>query len=142
MPLRCRRRGCRPPRPERYPAPKSVLPIAWEIGLIVHRSDRPVGMLPAARIGAAEADALRRRHCCGSTRLAEARAVDRALAIAASGGVTWWAAELHRIRTAVIRAAGGGDVAVLEALSHAVAIADQQGSETFRRRAAADMGAT
>jgi hypothetical protein len=64
--------------------------------------------------------------------IAEARAaVDRALAIAASGGVTWWDAELHRIRAAVIRAEGGGAVAVREALSHAVAIAEQQGSETF-----------
>lgn len=75
--------------------------------------------------------------------VAEARfAVDHALAMTARGGVTWWDAELHRIRAAVIRAEGGGDAAVREALSRAVAIAEEQGSETFRRRAAADMGAT
>jgi predicted ATPase/class 3 adenylate cyclase len=75
--------------------------------------------------------------------VAEARvAVDRALAITARGGVTWWEAELHRIRAAVIRAEGGDDTAVREALSRAVAIAEEQGSETFRCRAAADMHAT
>jgi hypothetical protein len=41
----------------------------------------------------------------------------------------------------VIRAEGGGDAAVREALICAVAIAEEQGSETFRRRAAADMHA-
>jgi tetratricopeptide (TPR) repeat protein len=76
-------------------------------------------------------------------RVADARAaIDRALTISASTGVTWWDAELHRIRAAVIRAEGGGDAAVREALIRAVAIAEQQGSETFRRRAAADLGAT
>jgi hypothetical protein len=75
-------------------------------------------------------------------RIAEARAaIDRALAIAASGGVTWWDAELHRIRAALIRAEGGGSAAVREALARAVAIAEEQGAETFRRRAAADLGA-
>jgi hypothetical protein len=42
----------------------------------------------------------------------------------------------------VIRADGGGEAAVRDALAGAVAIAEQQGSETFRRRAAADMHAT
>jgi hypothetical protein len=37
-----------------------------------------------------------------------------------------------------IWAEGGGDAAVREALTRAIAIAAQQGSETFRRRAAAD----
>lgn len=68
-------------------------------------------------------------------------AVDRALAITASGGVTWWDAELHRIQAAVIRAEGGGDTAVRAALGRAVAIAEQQGSETFCRRAVADLAA-
>jgi predicted ATPase len=73
--------------------------------------------------------------------IADARvAVDRALTITANGGVTWWDAELHRIRAAVIRAEGGGDTAVRAALGRAVAIAEQQGSETFRRRAVADIG--
>ena len=85
-----------------------------------------------------EAEALLRLN-----RIAEARAaVDRALAIAARGGVTWWDAELHRIRAAVIRTEGGAVAAVREALTRAVAIAEEQGSETFRRRAAADINAT
>jgi class 3 adenylate cyclase/tetratricopeptide (TPR) repeat protein len=76
-------------------------------------------------------------------RIAEARtAIDRAIAMTASTGLSWWDAELHRIRAAVIRAEGGSDAAVREALTHAVAIAEQQGSETFRRRAATDMGTT
>jgi hypothetical protein len=73
-------------------------------------------------------------------RSADARAaVDRALAIAASGGVTWWDAELHRIRAAVIRTEGGGSAAIRDALLRAVAIAEEQGAETFRRRAAGDL---
>jgi hypothetical protein len=60
----------------------------------------------------------------------------------ASTGVTWWDAELHRIRAAVIRAEGGNNAEVREALTRAVAIAEQQGSQTFRRRAAADMNAS
>jgi predicted ATPase len=76
-------------------------------------------------------------------RVANARcAIDRALAMTASTGITWWDAELHRIRAAVIRAEGGNSAEVREALTRAVAIAEQQGSETFRRRAAADMDAT
>jgi ATP/maltotriose-dependent transcriptional regulator MalT len=76
-------------------------------------------------------------------RVAEARgAIDRALAMTASSGLSWWDAELHRIHAAVIRAEGGGEAAVRDALARAVAIAEQQGSETFRRRAAADMHAT
>jgi predicted ATPase len=75
-------------------------------------------------------------------RIAEARTVvDRALAVSASTDLTWWDAELHRIRAAVIRSEGGGDAAVREALSGAAAIAEQQGSETFRRRAAAELAA-
>ena len=58
----------------------------------------------------------------------------------ASTGLCWWDAELHRIRAAVIRVEGGDDVAVREALTRALAIAQEQGSETFRRRAAADIG--
>jgi hypothetical protein len=74
-------------------------------------------------------------------RVVEARAdVARALAMAVSPGLTWWDAELHRIRASVIRAEGGGDAAVREARSRAIAIATEQGSETFRRRAAAEMG--
>ena len=76
-------------------------------------------------------------------RVAEARrAIDGALAMTARTGLSWWDAELHRIRAAVIRAEGGSNAAVREALTRAVAIAEQQGSETFRRRAAADMDAT
>jgi hypothetical protein len=76
-------------------------------------------------------------------RVAEARgAIDRALAMTASSGLSWWDAELHRIHAAVIRAEGGGEAAVHDALVRAVAIAEQQGSETFRRRAEADMHAT
>src|SRR5271167_3984387 len=42
-------------------------------------------------------------------RVVEARtAVDRALAMTASPDLSWWDAELHRIRAAVIRAEGGG----------------------------------
>jgi len=79
----------------------------------------------------------------GLGRIVEARgACDRALALSASTGVTWWDAELHRIRAAVIRAENGGEPAVREELASAVAIAEQQGSETFRRRAAADLSAT
>jgi len=66
-------------------------------------------------------------------------AIDRALAITASTGITWWDAELYRNRAAVIRAQGGRDAAVREALTRALAIAEHQGSETFRHRAAADM---
>jgi hypothetical protein len=78
----------------------------------------------------------------GIGRIVEARGTcDHALAMSASTGVTWWDAELHRIRVAVIRAEGGGDTAVRETLSRAVAIAKEQGSETFRRRAAADLAA-
>jgi hypothetical protein len=77
----------------------------------------------------------------GLKQIADARvAVDRALTITANGGVTWWDAELQRIRASVIRAEGGGDTAVRAALGRAVAIAEQQGSETFRRRAVADIG--
>jgi hypothetical protein len=73
-------------------------------------------------------------------RIAEARtAIDRALAMTASTGLSWWNAELHRIRAAVIRAEGGGDAAVRESLGRAVAIAAEQGAETFRRRAAVDL---
>jgi hypothetical protein len=76
-------------------------------------------------------------------RVTEARfALDRALVISASTGVTWWDAELYRIRAAVIRAEGGGSTTIREALARGVAIAEKQGSETFRRRAAADMDAT
>ena len=76
-------------------------------------------------------------------RVVEAREkVDRALAMIASAGLSWWDAELHRIRAAVIRAEGGSSAAVREALDHAVAIAEEQGSETFRRRAAADIDVT
>ena len=76
-------------------------------------------------------------------RIAEARdTADRALAMSASTGLVWWDAELHRIRAAVIRAEGGRKAAIREALARAIAIAEQQGSETFRRRAAADMDAT
>jgi hypothetical protein len=76
-------------------------------------------------------------------RVAEARAaIDRALTMAASPGLSWWDAELHRIQAAVIRAEGGGEAAVRDALASAVAIAEQQGSETFRQRAAAGMHAT
>jgi tetratricopeptide (TPR) repeat protein len=75
-------------------------------------------------------------------RVAEARgAIDRALAMTASTGLAWWDAELHRTRAAVIRAEGGGEAAVRDALSRAIAIAEQQGSETFRIRAAADIAA-
>ena len=75
-------------------------------------------------------------------RIVEARtAVDRALAMTASTGLSWWDAELHRIRAAVIRAEGGGNAAVREALTCAVAIAEEQGSENFRRRAAAELAA-
>jgi len=50
-------------------------------------------------------------------RVAETREkVDRALAMIASTGLVWWDAELHRIRAALIRAEGGGDAAVREAL--------------------------
>src|SRR5215471_10518274 len=74
-------------------------------------------------------------------RIAEARtAIDRAIAMTASTGLCWWDAELHRIRAAVIRAEGGDDAAVREALTRALAIAQEQGSETFRRRAAVDIG--
>ena len=63
-------------------------------------------------------------------RIAEAReAIDRALAMTTSTGLSWWDSELHRIRAAVIRAAGGGDAAVREALARAVAIAEEQGSD-------------
>ena len=76
----------------------------------------------------------------GPRRVAEARAaIDRALAISASTGLTWWDAELHRIRAAVLRAEGGDDTAVRDVLLRAVTIAEEQGSETFRRRAAADL---
>ena len=76
-------------------------------------------------------------------RVTEARrAIDRALAMTESTGLSWWDAELHRIRAAVIRAEGGGEAAARDALARAVAISEQQGSETFRRRAAADMYAT
>jgi class 3 adenylate cyclase len=79
----------------------------------------------------------------GLGRIVEARgACDRALAMSASTGVTWWDAELHRIRAVVIRAEDGGELAVREELARAVAIAEQQGSETFRRRAAAELSAT
>ena len=54
-------------------------------------------------------------------------------------GLSWWDAELHRIRAAVIRADGGDDAEVREALTRALAIAERQRSETFHRRAAADM---
>jgi hypothetical protein len=75
-------------------------------------------------------------------RVVEARtAVDRGLAISASTGLAWWDAELHRIRAAVIRAEGGSDTAVRKELALAVAVAEEQGSETFRRRAA-DIGKT
>ncbi len=75
-------------------------------------------------------------------RVSEAREViDRALAMSACTALSWWDAELHRIRAAVIRAEGGSDAAVREALACGVAIAEQQGSETFRRRAAAELGA-
>ena len=74
-------------------------------------------------------------------RIAEARtAIDRAIAMTGSTGLCWWDAELHRIRAAVIRAEGGDDAAVRKALTRALAIAQEQGSETFRRRAAADIG--
>ena len=56
-------------------------------------------------------------------------------------GLSWWDAELHRIRAAVIRAEGGSKAAICEVLARAVGIAEQQGSEAFRRRAAADMDA-
>jgi len=85
-----------------------------------------------------QAEALLRLDGVGEARAA----VDRALTISASTGLTWWDAELHRIRAAVIRAEGGGAAAVREALSRAVAIAGEQGSKTFRRRAAADMNTT
>ena len=76
-------------------------------------------------------------------RVAEARrAIDGALAMTASTRLSWWDAELHRIRAAVIRAEGGGEAAVRNALARAVAIAERQGSETFRRRAAEDMHAS
>ena len=76
-------------------------------------------------------------------RIAEARtAVDRALAMTASTDLSWWDAELHRIGAAVIRAEGRSKAAIREALARAVAIAEQKGSETFRRRAAVDMHAT
>ena len=75
-------------------------------------------------------------------RIVEARgACDCALAMSASTALTWWDAELHRIRAAVIRAENGGDTAVREELARALAIAEQQGSGTFRRRAAADLDA-
>jgi len=75
-------------------------------------------------------------------RIAEARtAIDRALAITASTGLIWWNADLHRIRAAVIGAEGDDDDAARDALTRAVAIAEQQGSETFRHRAAADLAA-
>jgi tetratricopeptide (TPR) repeat protein len=75
-------------------------------------------------------------------RVAEARtAIDRALAMTARTGLSWWDAELHRIRAAVIRAEGGSKAAICEVLARAVGIAEQQGSEAFRRRAAADMDA-
>jgi hypothetical protein len=48
---------------------------------------------------------------------------------------------LHRIRAAVIGAEGDDDDAARDALTRAVAIAEQQGSETFRHRAAADLAA-
>ena len=74
-------------------------------------------------------------------RIAEARAaIDRAIAMTASTGLCWWDAELHRIRAAVTLAEGGDDAAVREALTRALAIAQEQGSETFLRRAAADIG--
>ena len=76
-------------------------------------------------------------------RVSEAReAIDRALAMTASNSLSWWDAELHRVHAAVTRAEGGGEAAIREALRRAVATAEEQGFETFRCRAAADMGAT
>jgi len=40
----------------------------------------------------------------------------------AATGLSWWDAELHRIRAAVIRAEGGSDTAVREALTRALAM--------------------
>jgi class 3 adenylate cyclase/tetratricopeptide (TPR) repeat protein len=75
-------------------------------------------------------------------RITEARTcVDRATTMTAGTGLSWWDAELQRIRAAVTRAEGGSKAAIREGLARAVAIAEQQGSETFRRRAAADMDA-
>jgi hypothetical protein len=50
-------------------------------------------------------------------------------------------AELHRIRAAAIRAERGGQAVMRQPLSHAVAIAEQQGAEVFRCRAAAELAA-
>jgi hypothetical protein len=50
-------------------------------------------------------------------------------------------AELHRIRAAEYLDREWGDAAVREALTRAIAITLQRGSETFRRRAAADFAA-
>ena len=75
-------------------------------------------------------------------RISEAREViDRALAMSASTGLSWWDAELHRIGASVIDAEGGGNEAVREVLRRAAEIAAQQGSEAFRRRAAAELAA-
>jgi hypothetical protein len=75
-------------------------------------------------------------------RIGDAKAtLDRAFGMIENTGMSWWVPELHRISAAAIRAEGRGDAAVREALARAIAIAEQQGSETFRRRAAADLGA-
>ena len=44
------------------------------------------------------------------------------------------------MRAAVIHAEGGSSAAIRETLASAIAIAGEQGSETFRTRAAADLG--
>jgi hypothetical protein len=75
-------------------------------------------------------------------RIADARAMlNRAFGMIERTGMSWWVPELHRIRAAVIRAEGGDDAAVREELARAVTVAGEHGSETFRRRAAAELGA-
>ena len=53
----------------------------------------------------------------------------------------WWDPESHRFRAAVLRAEGGGEATAREELARALAVAEEQGSETFRRRRAAEDGA-
>jgi hypothetical protein len=119
--------------------------------LMISDPDRAVALISAALV---KLEAIPRRlfqptYLCFQAevllrlgRIVEARGTcEHALAMSASSGLTWWDAELHRVRAAVTRAEGGGDGAAREALARALAIAEEQGSETFRRRAAADLAA-
>jgi hypothetical protein len=67
--------------------------------------------------------------------------IEQGFELAERTGVRWWTAEMHRTRAALTRAENGDIAAIRDDLVRAVEIAEGQGAEMFRYRAANELRA-